>query len=101
MAPWPPTSSRVVVYRDNATTIYVTAAITTATAPYPNYRDAAADRRLADIDHLLAELRELNRPFKGKYALRLPPVVALSRAEIVAWLGPTLQRYLTGPKPGG
>ena len=31
-----------------------------------------------------------------RYALRLPPVVALSRTEIVAWLGPTLQRYLTG-----
>ena len=30
-----------------------------------------------------------------RYALRLPPVVALSREEIVAWLGPTIQRYLT------
>jgi AcrR family transcriptional regulator len=30
-----------------------------------------------------------------RYVLRLPPVVALSREEIVAWLGPTIQRYLT------
>jgi AcrR family transcriptional regulator len=30
-----------------------------------------------------------------RYALRLPPVVALSRADVVEWLGPTIQRYLT------
>ncbi|MBG0827070.1 TetR/AcrR family transcriptional regulator [Planomonospora sp. ID67723] len=29
-----------------------------------------------------------------RYVLRLPPVVAMSREEIVHWLGPTLQRYL-------
>ena len=29
-----------------------------------------------------------------RYVLRLPPVVALSRADIVSWLGPTIQRYL-------
>ncbi|WP_181808969.1 TetR/AcrR family transcriptional regulator [Streptomyces shenzhenensis] len=34
-----------------------------------------------------------------RYVLRLPPVVALARAEIVAWLGPTVQRYLTAPVP--
>ena len=34
-----------------------------------------------------------------RYVLRLPPVVALSRAEVVAWLGPTVQRYLTAPTP--
>jgi hypothetical protein len=26
----------------------------------------------------------------------LPPVVAMSRTEVVTWLGPTLQRYITG-----
>jgi AcrR family transcriptional regulator len=30
-----------------------------------------------------------------RYVLELPPVVAMSRDQIVAWLGPTLQRYLT------
>jgi len=30
-----------------------------------------------------------------RYVLRLPPVVALGRDEIVAWLGPTVQRYVT------
>ena len=33
----------------------------------------------------------------SRYVLRLPPVVEMSRDEIVAWLGPTVQRYLTAP----
>jgi AcrR family transcriptional regulator len=32
-----------------------------------------------------------------RYVLRLPPVVGMSRDEIVAWYGPTVQRYLDGP----
>jgi AcrR family transcriptional regulator len=31
-----------------------------------------------------------------RYVLRLPPVAAMSRDELVRWVGPTLQRYLTG-----
>jgi AcrR family transcriptional regulator len=31
-----------------------------------------------------------------RYVLRLPPVVGMSRAEVVGWLGPTVQRYITG-----
>jgi len=31
-----------------------------------------------------------------RYVLRLPPVVAMSPAELVTWLAPTLQRYLVG-----
>ncbi len=31
-----------------------------------------------------------------RYVLRVPPVVALSRSEVRQWLGPTIQRYLTG-----
>lgn len=34
-----------------------------------------------------------------RFILRLPPVVGLSKAEVVAWLGPTIQRYLTAPIP--
>jgi AcrR family transcriptional regulator len=33
-----------------------------------------------------------------RYVLRLPPVVAMSRDEVVDWLGPTVQRYLEGPQ---
>ncbi|WP_328223088.1 MULTISPECIES: TetR/AcrR family transcriptional regulator [unclassified Streptomyces] len=35
----------------------------------------------------------------ARYILRFPPAVALSREEIVEWLGPTVQRYLTAPYP--
>lgn len=34
-----------------------------------------------------------------RYVLRFPPTVALHRDEVVAWLAPTLQRYLTAPSP--
>lgn len=34
-----------------------------------------------------------------RYVLKFPPAVALAREEIVAWLGPTVQRYLTAPHP--
>jgi AcrR family transcriptional regulator len=34
-----------------------------------------------------------------RYVLRLPPVVAMDRAQVVAWLGPTVGRYLTAPNP--
>ncbi|HWM03799.1 MAG TPA: TetR family transcriptional regulator [Actinophytocola sp.] len=31
-----------------------------------------------------------------RYILRLPPVVHLSKAELIAWVAPTFQRYLVG-----
>jgi AcrR family transcriptional regulator len=31
-----------------------------------------------------------------RFVLRLPPVVALSREELIDWIGPTLQRYALG-----
>jgi AcrR family transcriptional regulator len=31
-----------------------------------------------------------------RYALQMPPLVAMSRTEVVGWLGPTVQRYITG-----
>lgn len=34
-----------------------------------------------------------------RYVLRLGPATALSPEELVAWLGPTLQRYLTDEHP--
>ncbi|CAL9570516.1 hypothetical protein SUDANB145_04815 [Streptomyces sp. enrichment culture] len=34
-----------------------------------------------------------------RYVLRIPPAVDLSEGEVVAWLGPTVQRYLTAPSP--
>lgn len=32
----------------------------------------------------------------ARYVLRFDPVAAMSRAELVAWVGPTVQRYLAG-----
>ncbi|MFI1165146.1 TetR family transcriptional regulator [Streptomyces sp. NPDC020801] len=34
-----------------------------------------------------------------RYVLRLPAAVALAREEALAWLAPTVQRYLTAPSP--
>ena len=33
-----------------------------------------------------------------RYVLRLPPVIEMSRDEIVSWLGPTVQRYIEAPQ---
>lgn len=33
-----------------------------------------------------------------RYVLRLPPVTAMSAADVVAWLGPTFQRYIVGKR---
>ena len=35
-----------------------------------------------------------------RYVLELPPVVGMSRADVVAWLGPTVQRYVTSSPAG-
>jgi AcrR family transcriptional regulator len=35
----------------------------------------------------------------SRYVLKLPPSVALTHDEIVSWLGPTVQRYLTAEGP--
>lgn len=34
-----------------------------------------------------------------RYVLKFPPAVALSRAELADWVGPTVQRYLTAERP--
>ncbi|MFC9395960.1 TetR family transcriptional regulator [Streptomyces sp. NPDC057027] len=34
-----------------------------------------------------------------RYVLRLPPAVEMSAEEVVAWLAPTVQRYLTAEAP--
>lgn len=34
-----------------------------------------------------------------RYVLRMPPAVGLSRDEVLVWLAPTVQRYLTAERP--
>jgi hypothetical protein len=35
----------------------------------------------------------------GRYVLGLEPLASMSDDEVVAWVGPTFQRYLTGRLP--
>ncbi|GGY66212.1 TetR/AcrR family transcriptional regulator [Streptomyces xanthochromogenes] len=35
----------------------------------------------------------------ARYVLRFQPAVAMSRDDVIAWLAPTVQRYLTAPCP--
>ncbi|MGW0564206.1 TetR/AcrR family transcriptional regulator [Streptomyces sp. NPDC003016] len=35
----------------------------------------------------------------ARYVLRLPPAVEMTRQEVVDWLAPTVQRYLTAERP--
>jgi hypothetical protein len=32
----------------------------------------------------------------ARYVLRLEPLASMTEDEVVAWIGPTLRRYLTG-----
>jgi AcrR family transcriptional regulator len=34
-----------------------------------------------------------------RYVLCLEPIASMSREDVAAWIGPTVQRYLTGPVP--
>ncbi|MEW2081757.1 MULTISPECIES: TetR family transcriptional regulator [unclassified Streptomyces] len=35
----------------------------------------------------------------ARYVLRFPPAVEMTREEVVSWLAPTVQRYLTDARP--
>lgn len=35
----------------------------------------------------------------ARYVLRFPPAATMSRDELIAWLAPTIQRYLTAERP--
>ncbi|MCX4512494.1 MULTISPECIES: TetR/AcrR family transcriptional regulator [unclassified Streptomyces] len=35
----------------------------------------------------------------ARYVLRIPPAVDMTKDEVIAWLAPTIQRYLTAEKP--
>ncbi|MGH3353908.1 MAG: TetR/AcrR family transcriptional regulator [Nocardioides sp.] len=35
----------------------------------------------------------------GRYILDLPPIIEMDADEIVDWIAPTVERYLTGPLP--
>jgi hypothetical protein len=37
----------------------------------------------------------------ARYLLELEPLASMPAEQLVAWLAPTIQRYLTGPVPEG
>ncbi|MER6689865.1 TetR family transcriptional regulator [Streptomyces minutiscleroticus] len=66
----------------------------------PVAREVCPDPEQAAARAALAAAQMLGMAL-ARYVLRFPPTVALAREEVVAWLAPTVQRYLTAPHPGG
>ncbi|MBN0046352.1 TetR family transcriptional regulator [Streptomyces actuosus] len=64
----------------------------------PAARTACPDPEQAPARAALATTQLLGLALT-RYVLHLPPVAALTRDEIVAWLGPTVQRYMVAPHP--
>jgi AcrR family transcriptional regulator len=52
-----------------------------------------ADRRVALVASQMVGL------VVARYVLSLEPLASMPAEEVVAWLGPTVQRYLTAPEP--
>ena len=65
-----------------------------ATQVMPAVAPLSPDRRAAATRVGLVATQMLGMAL-CRYVLRLPPVVALNRAAVIEWLGPTIQRYLT------
>jgi len=65
-----------------------------ATQVMPAVAPLSPDRRAAATRVGLVATQMLGMAL-CRYVLRLPPVVALDRAAVIEWLGPTIQRYLT------
>ncbi|MBO0867901.1 MAG: TetR family transcriptional regulator [Micromonosporaceae bacterium] len=58
---------------------------------------APADRRVAHRAGLVAS--QMIGLAMTRYVLALPPIARMSRDDVVAWIAPVLQRYLTRPAP--
>ncbi|MEV0171890.1 TetR family transcriptional regulator [Streptomyces sp. NPDC050803] len=62
----------------------------------PVAREVCPDAEQAPVRAALTATQLLGLALT-RYVLRLPPAVALSGEEVVAWMAPTVQRYLTAP----
>lgn len=69
-----------------------------ATQLVPAIAALAADEEVASRRAGLAASQVLGMAL-CRYILCLPPITAMDRDDVIAWIGPTLQRYLTG-SPG-
>ncbi|MBM7791315.1 TetR/AcrR family transcriptional regulator [Tenggerimyces flavus] len=64
--------------------------------------DAVADRIHEEDGRLRANLAgsQLIGLAMARYVIRLEPLASTPTDEVIAWIAPTLQRYLHGPTPG-
>jgi len=77
------------VARDRLHDIFETQVAAVVTALAPDRESASARAGLIASQVLGTAL--------CRYVLRLPPVVDMPKAELISWLGHTLQHYLTAP----
>jgi AcrR family transcriptional regulator len=72
-------------------------------------RNVISARLLGRVAHVLPDHAELRMSLAmshltglavGRYVFRVPPLDRLDLDEVVAWVAPTIQGYLTGPPPG-
>jgi AcrR family transcriptional regulator len=71
-------------------------------------RETITARLFAGVRNLLPDRPELRMTLAmshlnglaiGRYVLAVPPLAGMDLDELVAWVSPTIQRYLTGPPP--
>jgi AcrR family transcriptional regulator len=63
---------------------------------FAGVRDLLPDR--SELRMTLA-MSHLNGLAIGRYVLAVPPLADMDLGDIVAWVAPAIQRYLTGPPP--
>jgi hypothetical protein len=63
----------------------------------PAIAAACADRPAASTRAALVASQMLGFAF-CRYVIELPPIAGMARAEVVRWLGPTVQRYICGER---
>jgi AcrR family transcriptional regulator len=72
-------------------------------------RDSISARLFVAVGGVLADHADLRMSLAmshltglaiGRHVFRVPPVSHLPLDEVVIWVAPTIQRYLTGPAPG-
>jgi AcrR family transcriptional regulator len=71
-------------------------------------RESIAARLLAGVRDVLPDRPELRMTLAmahlnglaiGRYVLAVPPLAGMPLDDVVAWVAPAIQRYLTGPPP--
>jgi AcrR family transcriptional regulator len=61
---------------------------------------STSDPKQAPVRAALVSSQLLGMAF-CRFVLGVPALVKMSRSELIAWMGPTIQRYVTGQAPSG